>query len=234
LAQAHITLGNVLLAHEQAAEAEAEFRAALAIDPENSLAMNNLAAALGRQRKLGASVSGLEQASRSDPAFALPRRNILRIGRRLAWPRRLAIAAVLAAAVLAAVGTSSSRWGVAGFLLVMAVALEIARWINLRRLPPTARTLVSDDARARRLRPAQWDWSWPSRLRPWWWILLQRLPPELALVLNVALFALVLVAGSTIWSVVLGLALPVSGQRAWKAWRRAHPGRGSWRPPPEA
>jgi Flp pilus assembly protein TadD len=231
LAQAHITLGNILLAHEQPAEAEAEYRAALGIDPENSVALNNLAAALGRQRKLGASVSGLEQASRSDPTFDVPRRNILRIGRRLAWPRRLAVVAVVIAAVIAAAGSSPSRWGAVVFLLVLAVGFEVSRWINLRRLPETARTLVADDARARRLRPSQWDWGWPSRLRPWWWLALQRLRPEIALLLHVTVFVLVLVAGSKIWAVVIGLAIPLSIQRAWKAWRRTHPGRDSWRPP---
>ncbi len=231
LAATRNTVGYILLRHEQPRAAEDEFRAALAIDPENSLAMNNLAVALGRQRKIDESLSGWEQASRADPAFALPRQNILRIGRRLAWPRRLAIVALLGAVAVAVAAHSSRRWTVVGFLVALAALLEYARWVNLRRLPGGARTLVADDARARRLRPSQWDWSWPSRLRPWWWLLFQRLPPELALLLNVALFVLVVIAGSAIWAVLLGLALPVSGQRAWKAWRRAHPGRDSWRPP---
>jgi Flp pilus assembly protein TadD len=233
-ADTRIALGNILLAHEQVAEAEVEFRAALAIDPENSVAMNNLAAALGRQRKFDESVSGWEKASRSDPAFALPRQNLLRVGRRLAWPRRLAIVAVLVAAVIAAAGQSSQRWSIVGILLVFAAGLEFARWSNLRRLPEGTRTLLADDARARRRRPGQWDWGWPSRLRPWWWVMFSRLRPDVALLLNVVLFVLVLVVGnsaSRIWAVLLGLALPASAQRAWKAWRRSHPGQSSWRPP---
>lgn len=77
-----------------------------------------------------------------------------------------------------------------------------------------------------------WDWKWPlrMRIRPWWWILLKRAPPEVALVINVVVVLLLLGANLSIW-ILFALGLPFSAHRTWKAWRRAHPGRRSWRPP---
>jgi tetratricopeptide (TPR) repeat protein len=229
----HNALGNILLKHEQPEAAEAEFRAALAIDPEDSIALNNLAAALGRQRQIPEMVRGFERASQADPAYALPRKNLLQLGRRMQWPRHMAIGCLLLAVVLGVVSRGSGRWALVAFFVGLAVALESVRLSLRRQLSSPARTLIADDARARRLRPAQWDWSWPTRLRPWWWILLSRLPPPVALVLTLALFVLALVATrrSPLLLAVLGLALVGSAGRAWRAWRRVHPGGDSWRAP---
>jgi len=95
----------------------------------------------------------------------------------------------------------------------------------------------------RRFRPQRWDWTWITRLRPWWWILLQRVPAPLALAINALGFAVALPsaldagaggASSPVWAIVLGAGLPFSVLRAWRWWRRRHPAPGSWRRPANA
>ena len=85
--------------------------------------------------------------------------------------------------------------------------------------------------RARRFKPHRWDWSWPARLRPWWWVLLTKLPAPLLLAINLLLFAGALAGLLVVWALVLGIALPFSFMRTWRWFRRRHPGASSWRPP---
>ena len=58
-----------------------------------------------------------------------------------------------------------------------------------------------------------------------------RIPPAIAFALNVVALGAAILGGAYAWVVVLAIALPFTANRAWRWWRREHPGRDSWRPP---
>lgn len=223
----HELEGRLRLEHEDESGAEAAFRRALAIDPENEAILNNLALALEKQGRRGEAVAALEAAARIDPADATVRGNVIRIGRRrLAWVRALGAGLVVFGLLTGVAGVADGDVAslVAGAVLVLIGAVGIDWSIRSahRGLSGPSAQLVRDDHRARRYKPWRWNWSWIPRLRPWWWLLLQRIPPPAALLVNV----------------VVGIALPIllvgvpfSAWRAWRWYRRLHPGARSWRPP---
>ena len=105
------------------------------------------------------------------------------------------------------------------------------RALDVRRLSAPTRRLLADDRAARRFKPHRWDWSWPTRLRPWWWVLLTQLPAPFLLAVNVILLAASIAGALAFWVLVFGIALPFSLMRTWRWYRRRHPGASSWRPP---
>jgi hypothetical protein len=163
-----------------------------------------------------------------DPRHEIARHNILHTGRagRSYVYRRFTVALVLLAAVLAL-----SSLGGALFVLLIAVGLEAMRLADVRGLSGPTQQLLNDDRAARRLKPARWDWSWPTRLRPWWWVVLTKLPAPILLAANLLLLAAAIAGALVVWVLVLGIALPFSFMRTWRWLRRRHPGAGSWRPP---
>jgi len=227
-AAVHDLEGRLLLAHEDNAGAETAFRRALALNPEDEAYLNNLALALDRQGQHDVALTGMEAATRIDPADVLVRHNVLLVARRrTAWARGLGIAlAVIGTIVLIGGLASGPEIGSvlfgAALLVGGAAVFELAIHATHRRLSGPTAQLVLEDHRARRLKPWRWDWSWITRLRPWWWLILQRIPPSAALVINIA-------AGIAVPILLIGV--PFSAWRAWRSYRRAHPGRGSWRPP---
>jgi hypothetical protein len=60
---------------------------------------------------------------------------------------------------------------------------------------------------------------------------LLRIPPPIALTLNVVALDGAIAGAAGGWVVLLTIALPFSARRARRWWRREHPARGSWRPP---
>jgi Flp pilus assembly protein TadD len=229
VAATHSQLGLLMLEHDRNAEAEAAFLQALRVDPEDDAALNNLSVARLRMGDRAAAMSGLEAAARLDPRSQTVRHNVLTVGGRPRVSRRFSIG--FAAWGLLTLFTEPVATPV---LWAIAAAFELARYLQLRRLSAPTRGLVVDDARARRTDPRRWDWSWPTRLRPLWWILLMKIPPPIALALHVTALAAALAGGAWFWVVVLAIGLPFNAVRAWRGWRRTHPGRDSWRPPPAA
>jgi Flp pilus assembly protein TadD len=232
ISAAHNQLGLILLAHQRPADAEQAFRAALTLSPEDAAALNNLSVAQAQQGARQHALGGFERATGADPRLSVARANVLRMAEGQRYLRRLSIFCLALGLVLLAAERGSGRAAAITPLALVAV-FELLRWRIARGFSATARTLIADDARARRLHPARWDWRWPTRLRPWWWLLLQRAPTELIVPLNVGLLVLAALGRLWVWVVVLGLGLPFSARRVWRVWRRAHPGSGSWRPPPE-
>jgi Flp pilus assembly protein TadD len=232
-AELHAQLGVILLAHEDADGAERAFLDALELDPESDVAHNNLGVLQMRRRRPMEAMASLEAAARLDPGSELVGRNLERASRGpLIAVLRVVAGFLLVCAVLAAFDTSADdRWGpVIGFAVAGLALLGFARAARPRMSPETA-ALVADRRRARRYRPARWDWRAPTRLRPWWWIVLTKIPPPAAFAVNLALFVLDVAGGSTFGAVVFGVALPFSGHRLWRWARRRWPGRDSWRPP---
>lgn len=225
----HDLEGRLLLAHEDLKGAEAAFRRALALDPENELILNNLSIVLARRGRREEAVAGLEAASRIDPADSFVRGNVLRIARsRTALMRGLGIALAFFGVLTIAFAFTSDE-DLASLLVFGAVMIVVGALLfewGVRRSSagltgPTA-DLIRDDHHARRFKPWRWDWSWITRLRPWWWLVLQRIPPPIALALNIA-------AGIAAPLILLGV--PFSAWRAWLWYRRVRPGAGSWRAP---
>jgi tetratricopeptide (TPR) repeat protein len=171
-ADAHSTLGEILFAQDRPDEAIPAYQQALALDPEDADALNNLAVARLRAYQRAGTVEQFEAVARMDPRHEIARHNLLHTGpagRSFVWRRFSTAAAVLAVLMIAAEPAA-----VITFALVAAV-FEILRVLDVRRLSVPTRQLLADDRRARRLKPMRWDWSWPFRLRPWWWLLAEHL-----------------------------------------------------------
>ncbi len=80
-ASTHQVLGRVALAARIPKLAEQQFRAALAIDPDNAVSQNNLAVALMRRRRLGGALRlflGAARLDPTDPTFGNNLRLVLR------------------------------------------------------------------------------------------------------------------------------------------------------------
>jgi tetratricopeptide (TPR) repeat protein len=228
-ADTHSTLGDVLFAQDRPADAIPAFEAALALDPEDANTLNNLAVARLRRHDRGGTGEQFEAAARLNPRLEVARHNILRTGPagRSHVYRRVTLVAIVGGAVLAVAGAPETL----AVVLIVAAVAELVRALELRRLSLPTRALLRDDNRARRLRPRSWDWSWPTRLRPWWWVVLTQLPAPLLLAANVFFLGVAIAGLLAFWIVALGLALPFSAIRTWRWYRRRRPGTGSWRPP---
>ena len=172
-ADAHSTLGEIMFEQDRPDDAIPAYERALALDPEDADALNNLA------------VARLRAHGRRD-------RRAVR-GRRDGWTRAWTSPATTSstpARRAAASSTGASR------TVALVVALhhsrspsrrrsssccwwrcvfETIRALEVRRLSAPTRQLLADDRRARRLKPRRWDWLWPFRLRPWWWLLFEGL-----------------------------------------------------------
>ncbi len=228
-ADARHELGIVLLEQGRNAEAAPVLEGALAVDPEHAGALNDLAVARLRVRRGLNPTPQFEAVAALDPRNDVARHNILATGpagRSRAF-RRWSVVMALWGISLAVVGQP----GPGALLFAVAVAFELVRWLDLRRVSAPTRELLRSDSRARRRRPDRWDWRWITRLRPWWWLLLARLPAPILLAANVALLVAAVATPIVFWIVALGLALPFSARRTYKWWRRRHPGADSWRPP---
>jgi Flp pilus assembly protein TadD len=228
--------GQLLLAHGDVAGAEAALRRGLALAPENDAMLNNLAIAMQRRGHRGGAAAALEAAARIAPASETIRDNVVRLGRRrLPYVRGVSI---LIAAIGLIVGVAAALDGDmgtvavgAGLLVLGFAAYDLLIRLACRGLPRPSAELVRDDYEARRFKPWRWDLSWIPTLRPWWWILMQRVSPPVALLANAGVVALAARGGATGLMVVFGLALPMSTRRVWRWYRREHPGASSWRPP---
>jgi Flp pilus assembly protein TadD len=141
--EAHMASGAVALADGRRADAEAAFRAALAIDPQCSAAHNELArlqlprTRFGDPGGLAQAASGFASAVRADPRAEISRRNLDLVLR--AFLARVAYFVFLAAFVVAEVTSGSSPATVRTLAAVAVVvpALFVARFLS--RLPPILR-----------------------------------------------------------------------------------------------
>ena len=131
-------------------EALAQYRIALAIDPENTVALNNLAVArLAAHENDRGAAAGFEQALMLDPTDAVARRNLLRSGDAgdVRSCRRVALMLLVPALILLFVEPLYAL-----YWLALPALLEVIRAILLRRLSPPVRQMVLDESRARRRR----------------------------------------------------------------------------------
>ena len=227
-ADTHSTLGEVLFEQGRHGDAIGAYEAALRLNPEDADTLNNLAVARLRSHDRSGTGQQFEAAASLDPRNDIARHNILHTGPagRSYVYRRFAAVFVIAALI-----TAIPEPGVALVWLLVAACFEFVRALEVRRLSAPTRRLLADDRAARRLKPHRYDWSWPTRLRPWWWVLLTQLPAPLLLAINVTLLAASIAGALAFWVLAFGLALPFSLMRTWRWYRRRNPGANSWRPP---
>jgi tetratricopeptide (TPR) repeat protein len=231
--EARNQLGLVLLRHDRPADAERAFRDALALNPHHAAALNNLSVARLRQGDRAAALGGFEQATGADPRMSAARKNVLTMAEHARWWRRLSVLCALGAVLVLVFAHGSGRIAAPLVFLAVGTLFEVLRRRSLEQLSEPSRIAFADDARSRRLKPWRWNWKWPTRLRPWWWLALERAPWQTIVPANLGLVVLGLLAQNAVLVVIFALGLPFSARKTWRAWRRAHPGRGSWRPPAE-
>ena len=229
--EARNQLGLVLLRHDRPADAERAFRDALALNPHHAAALNNLSVARLRQGDRAAALGGFEQATGADPRMSAARKNVLSMAEHARWWRRLSVVCAVGAVLVLVFAHGSGRIAAPLVLLAVGTLFEVLRRRSLEQLSSPSRIAFADDARSRRLKPWRWNWKWPTRLRPWWWLALERAPWQTIVPANLGLVVLGLLAQNAVLVVIFALGLPFSARKTWRAWRRAHPGKGSWRPP---
>lgn len=155
-AQSHIVLGMAARASKRHEEAEAAFRAALAIDPEHSVAHNELARLHLRKTRLGGATAladaagGFTNAVRANPRADVSRRNLDLVIR--VFLGRVSYLIFLDA-YLAGNGLSGSSDVAARLvpILLLAVPARFA-WRFVRRLTPELRRHVRGVLLSRALR----------------------------------------------------------------------------------
>lgn len=137
-AVSHTTLGIVAQSRNDYTTAKAAYERALAIDPNQPVALNNLTVLQGTVN-LGRAVRGLAQSLRSDPHSEIARRNLDRLA--AAFPLRLYAAAVMALLgglliVSISGGPNLASWTVALLLLGGIGAYSV---LTARRIPRSVR-----------------------------------------------------------------------------------------------
>jgi tetratricopeptide (TPR) repeat protein len=140
--ESHNATGRAAMLRRQWRAAEAAFREALRLAPQEPVYQSNLALALERLGRRREALDHFQRAVRTDPGNAAARRQLVH-----AIDRRLAVAGV-GAAVLAGVAVNATRdvaqpvlmaWA-AALLAVAVVAVAVVRWWRLRQLDATLRT----------------------------------------------------------------------------------------------
>ncbi len=152
---AHVSVGNVAAADGRRADAEAAFQRALALDPDNTSAHNELARLhLGRRRfgspgHLALAAGGFATAVRADPRAQTSRRNLdLVVHLFLARTAYLIFVVAFIASKLTDSSTSTSTSPVVR--AVPALLLIVPAWYAVRflsRLTPPLRRMVGDAVR---------------------------------------------------------------------------------------
>lgn len=154
------TKGQVHDAANEPDEAEAAYRKALSVDPENAVALNNLGRIVLKRRRSWEAMDLFDRAAKADPRLEAPRKNLLRTakfagGDGLAWAWSLLASLVFVSAI--------SEWEqgnlrVAAILACLVMALAIASRSsdasNIEDLPPAARELLKDQSWHAWLTPA--------------------------------------------------------------------------------
>lgn len=235
MASAHTLLGEILLEEGRLLAAHQATSAAVSLAPDNSDALTALAMVQLRRGRVGEAAPMLEQAARSDADSLSWQIGLLRYVRGAAggmatWP---VISPLVILAVLSLVQRRTETL-VAGFVyLGLAGMLTALRMRRIRRLSPAVRRWV---ARRGRRRDALGRVEGPPGFRPWWWILLIRIPLAARALAVTALagafvagrFAAGAEKGSGAWIIT---ALVVAGAAAlwvrvvvrWCRARRPHP-----------
>jgi tetratricopeptide (TPR) repeat protein len=161
----HISLGDIALDEDRFPEAEGHYRAALALDAEDTHALNNLGAALLGQRRNDEARAVFERVARLDPRAATARRNLATSTRRYVNGALMFVVAWIA---LHAVGAFSEGDTGAGVTVVALAAgvFAFAMWQRRRRLAtlsPGARRLLADQRWYEKIELRRW--------RPLWWLI---------------------------------------------------------------
>lgn len=105
-------------------EAAAKFRLALARNPQNAQALNNLGVTLLRHGQRNQAIHYFAEASRIDPRFTLPRRNAVRAAK--AWSAPVAVLILL----LAIESLPSSVGALVALALLVALGILLARRVR--------------------------------------------------------------------------------------------------------
>lgn len=177
-APAHELLGRMLLHQRRLVAAEQAFTQALRIEPDHADALSGLAIVRLRRGDIEPVAPMLEQAARNDVRGGDWEYDLLRFVRGAAGG--LATYPVIGGLVLFGLisliafvtGDGEALEAVALYLGAAAV-LGGLRWNRMRRLSPAVRAWVHRRTRARDVR-APLDG--PTGFRPWWWLLLIRIP----------------------------------------------------------
>jgi tetratricopeptide (TPR) repeat protein len=152
----HINLGLVYLDDSWLDHAEAAFRRALQLDPENWAAMNNIGAVLQRKGRHSESLELYYRAAQLNPALPLPRNNLFRAAKRYVTGRTTAIAMVLLMGSTVALRAFDVSDELANYILPCAILLAfgvgiLERRLRLRKLhDPLQRVLADEHRRERR------------------------------------------------------------------------------------
>ena len=163
----HATLGDICVDEERTWEAAQHYRAALAIDPEDAVVINNLGVAMQALGEEAEARELYERAARLDPRFEESRENLARTSRSFVNGTLVfligSFIGIRAAVYLFAAETLGGRV-LAALVLVALVAFFVIRSRRrLATLSPGARQLLADQKWYERIEITRW--------RPWFWFI---------------------------------------------------------------
>ncbi len=153
------TRGRVRIKRRQLKGAEADFRTALRLAPDEAVYLNNLGLVLHRLGKENEAVEMLSRAAIADPNFKPARQNFRLLATRYLWGGGLVVVAsiVLHAIYVGMTGTPKA-WEAAavvgGIAALLLLAVLVRYWLRRRALSRTSRRLFEAEARRARWRPS--------------------------------------------------------------------------------
>jgi tetratricopeptide (TPR) repeat protein len=146
------TRGRVRLKRRRLEGAEADFRTALSLAPDEAVFMNNLGLALHRMGKEKEAVEMFSRAAIADPSFKPARQNFRLLAGRYLWGGGLVVvASILLHAIYVGIRGTPTAWKAAavvgGIATLVLVVVAVRYWLRRRALSRISRKLYDVESR---------------------------------------------------------------------------------------
>ncbi len=154
------TRGRVRIKRRRFEGAEADFRTALRLAPNEAVYLNNLGLVLHRMGKEKEAVEMFSRAAIADPSFKPARQNFSLLAPRYLWGGGLVVvASIVLHAIYVGVQGTPTAWKAAavvgGIAAVLLLAVLLRYWLRRRALSRTSPALFEVEARRTRWRPSE-------------------------------------------------------------------------------
>jgi len=153
------TRGRARIKRRRLEGAEADFRTALELDPNQAVYMNNLGLVLHRRGKEKEAVEMFSRAAIADPTFKPARQNFYLLSGRYLWGGGLVVvASIVLHAIYVGIRGTRTAWEeaavVSGIAALVLLAVLLRYWFRRRALSRTSRKLFKAESNRAPWRPS--------------------------------------------------------------------------------